>query len=68
MEDWFQEGHRPMKILIRADYRGEMIVELFHYGISRRDLFPDLDGLAMHLNWINRRRERWVEERSTDDV
>jgi FRG domain-containing protein len=68
MEAWFQERHQPLRIIIDSDYRQEMVFELSHYGVNRRNLFPDLDGLAWHLNWLNQRRAYWEGEEVPESV
>lgn len=39
------------KLVIAADYRARLLVELSHYGYNHATLFPDLDGLSRFLNW-----------------
>jgi hypothetical protein len=40
-----------VRIRIDKRYRTTLREELAKYGITRASLFPDLDGLANHLNW-----------------
>lgn len=42
------------EILIPGDSRKEILGSLERHGISRRTLFPDLEGLCQHLNWKHR--------------
>lgn len=45
-------GDRKLeRIVIRKDYVPQLQKELSYFGISKASLFPDLDGLAAHLNW-----------------
>lgn len=38
-------------IIIKRQYRKKLKKELAYYGYTRSSLFPDLDGVAGHLNW-----------------
>lgn len=40
------------KIIIKKHYRKKLREELSYYGINELSLFPDLDGLSSHVNWI----------------
>lgn len=44
------------RILIPAVARRSIRHTLYRYGVHRASLFPGLDGLALHLNWLRRRR------------
>ncbi len=39
------------EITIPSTKRGEILESLDRHGISKRTLFPDLEGLCTHLNW-----------------
>ena len=39
-------------IIIDRNYRNELVCELAQYGINKATLFPDLDGLSEHINWM----------------
>jgi len=39
------------EIRISSVKRGEILESLDRHGISKRTLFPDLEGLCTHLNW-----------------
>jgi len=39
------------KLIIPNKIRGKLKNTLDTYGINRATLFPDLDGLAIHLTW-----------------
>lgn len=41
------------KILIDRSAFSSMRIELSHVGVNRMSLFPDLDGLSAHLNWVS---------------
>jgi len=43
------------KIIIERTFRKELKKNLYHYGIHRASLFPDLDGLSLHLEWLKRK-------------
>ena len=47
------------EIVIARSYRQELIFQLSHYGINRATLFPDLDGLSAHVNWLTANRRYW---------
>ena len=40
------------KIIVRRSFRKELKRILYNYGIHRASLFPDLDGLAKHIEWM----------------
>lgn len=44
------------KITIATEARRSIRHTLYRYGIHRASLFPGLDGLASHLNWLRRKR------------
>jgi len=52
---------RMERIVIDAAYRGELLFELNQYGINRETLFPGLEGLAQHFNWVQRSFSYWAE-------
>lgn len=45
-------GATLAKVTIAPSYRSTLLLELRQYGITRAALFPDLDGLSAHLNWM----------------
>lgn len=47
------------KIKIDSSYRQELVFELSHYGVNKSTLFPDLDGLSAHVNWLTGNRAYW---------
>lgn len=49
------------KIIIPNVVRRSIRHTLYRYGVHRAFLFPSLDGLAEHLNWLRRVRE-WPTE------
>ena len=40
------------KIIINKKFRKELKYILFKYGIHSASLFPDIDGLTSHLEWL----------------
>lgn len=49
-------------IHIDHSYRKELRFEWSHYGINELSLFPDLDGLSDHVNWIMENSSYWTGE------
>jgi hypothetical protein len=47
------------KMVIDQGYRSQLLFDLSYYGINRLSLFPDLDGLAAHINWATEHRSFW---------
>ncbi|MFL1495654.1 FRG domain-containing protein, partial [Pseudomonas antarctica] len=39
------------QIQIPSEFRADILESLERHGISKRTLFPDLEGLCVHLNW-----------------
>ncbi len=40
------------KLVISNSFRRELKQTLYRYGIHRAALFPDLDGIAAHIQWL----------------
>ena len=40
------------RIVISKEYKSYLVWDLTNFGIQRAALFPDLDGLASHINWM----------------
>lgn len=40
------------RLIIKRKYRKNLKHTLFRYGIHRGSLFPDLDGLCRHIEWM----------------
>lgn len=47
------ESPKIEKLLIKGTMRREIKAQLYKYGISRKTLFPGLDGLASDLEWFH---------------
>ncbi|WP_063650569.1 hypothetical protein [Aliivibrio fischeri] len=45
-------GQQLKKIIIKSHAKSEIIDELNLYGINELGIFPDLDGLSKHMNWL----------------
>ncbi|HEY0020468.1 MAG TPA: FRG domain-containing protein [Longimicrobium sp.] len=59
LDEHLGKDHQLEKIIIRAEYRRELLFELSHYGLNRETLFPDLDGLSAHANWYMVNKAYW---------
>jgi len=42
------------KIIIAEEFKRELKEILYHYGIHRASLFPDLESIANHIEWMKR--------------
>ena len=51
LEDEIGSTQKLEKIVIDASYITELTRDLSLYGANENTLFPDLDGLARHMNW-----------------
>lgn len=51
IEENREAKNKLTEIRIPANHRDEILGSLERHGISRRTLFPDLEGLCNHLNW-----------------
>ena len=40
------------KLVVSKDLNRELKFILYRYGITRASLFPGLDGLSSHLEWL----------------
>ncbi len=40
------------RLVIKQSFRRRLKHTLFEYGINRSTLFPDLDGLCAHIEWL----------------
>lgn len=45
-------NEKLVTLTIKAAYRNELLEELNFYNINQASLFPDLDGLSKHMNWL----------------
>jgi hypothetical protein len=52
LEDKLNPEDKLVRMIIKGSYRSTLAIELSHYGVNSMSLFPDLDGLARHLNWV----------------
>lgn len=59
LEEGLGKGDQLERIVIKSTYREKLLFELSHYGISRLNLFPDLDGLSDFINWMTENRGYW---------
>jgi hypothetical protein len=48
----FRRDKRVVAIRIKHAFRQEFKEVLYRYGVHRATLFPDLDGLARHIEWL----------------
>lgn len=48
----FSTDKRIVKLIVPAENRRQLKHSLYRYGIHRAALFPDLDGLARHVEWL----------------
>ena len=46
------ESTRVDRLLIPADFRKDLKRTLYKYGINETILFPDMDGLCRHIEWL----------------
>ena len=69
LADSLRENWKLERIIIDPGWAEELRVELDFYGINRLTLFPDLDGLSTHANWLSeRRRGAAVEELDSEEI
>jgi len=52
------ESSNIYKIIIPHDIREDLKTTIYLYGISRASLFPDMDGLAAHIDW--QIEKKWI--------
>lgn len=45
------------KIYLDKKYISQLMIDLDQYGINNASIFPDLDGLSRHLQWIAAQRD-----------
>lgn len=50
-------GQRLKKIIVAGSVKREIINELNLYNINEEGIFPDLDGLSRHFNWLSIRKD-----------
>ena len=46
------EGEQLIRIVIDKDAKKSFAESLSHYGVNFVSLFPDLDGVSSHINWV----------------
>jgi hypothetical protein len=49
------DGSNLVRFRIPADRKTLVLAQLIEFGVHRRALFPDLEGLSAYLNWDTRR-------------
>ena len=59
LDDALHEGDVLERIIIDQSYLAQLTFDLSYYGVNRVSLFPDLDGLAGHMNWTMANRGFW---------
>jgi len=42
------------KFIIDKNFKRELKNILYHYGVHRAALFPDLESIANHIEWMKR--------------
>jgi len=47
-----RDGVEVQAITVTKSYKEQLLWDLSRFGVHRSALFPDLDGLATHLNWM----------------
>ncbi|HCG6770825.1 FRG domain-containing protein [Vibrio parahaemolyticus] len=52
IEELMRDNEELEVITISKDYRKALLEELNFYGINTSSIYPDLDGLSSHMNWI----------------
>jgi hypothetical protein len=68
MENLVESSDDLEKIVIDQTYRDDLVFELSYYGVNRATLFPDLDGLSAHVNWIASNRAYWHVSIESNDA
>lgn len=48
----FKNDKRVTRLIIKHNFRKTLKDTLYRYGIHRASLFPDLDGLTKHIEWL----------------
>lgn len=59
LADDLKQGDKLHRIVIAPAYAEELLFDLSQLGVNRMTLFPDLDGLSVHTNWIQRNSARF---------
>jgi hypothetical protein len=54
------------RIIIPNAIRRTLMKTLHKYGVDRFSLFPSLDGLAAHIEWLQSKHDRACNERLTN--
>lgn len=52
IDELMREGEELEVITISREYRKALLQYLNFYGINISSIYPDLDGLSAHMNWI----------------
>ncbi|EJY0885098.1 FRG domain-containing protein [Vibrio cholerae] len=50
-------GQQLKRVIIKAHAKADIVDELNLYGINELGIFPDLDGLSAHMNWLKSNRK-----------
>jgi hypothetical protein len=68
LDEALTDGEMLESIVVAASYREQLRFDLDYYGVNRLALFPDLDGLCAHTNWITANGKYWTRDPSDDDA
>lgn len=52
LKNQLKDEEEIREIIISAKYKKQLKEDLNYYGINDSSVFPDLDGLSTHINWI----------------
>lgn len=63
-----RSGWQLERIVLDPAYVPTLRLELDQYGVNRLTLFPDLDGLSAHANWVMEQREAQKAEIENEEI
>jgi len=48
----FKDNEDISKLIIKNEFRKSLKMTLYKFGMHKASLFPDLDGLSKHIEWL----------------
>jgi len=54
LEENNKESNKLFRLVIPASQKEKIIENLSNMGVNNSTIFPDLEGLCKHINWVHR--------------
>lgn len=67
-KDMLSSNHsgKLLRYIIPKEIKQSIIFKLHHYGVNNLSIYPDLEGLAKHLNWFSENYGHWTSSKELE--